>query len=457
MKSLSIRDIVNAVSGELLCGNENQLISSIVTDSKKVINNSLFVPIKGEKVDAHKFINDAFKLGAKATFTQYKNLASNSGTYILVEDSKKALQKLASFYRDKFNVPVIGITGSVGKTTTKEMVACALSYGGKVMKTKGNQNSQIGLPLTLFRLEDDDDFAVVEMGMSEFGEMQRLAKVAKVNRAIITNIGISHIENLKTQENIRNEKLHIIDCFNKNDTLFLNGNDPLLHALEGALDVKTVFFGTEEFCDYRAVNITSTETSTEFTLVSEKYNTKVSIPTIGMHNVFNALASIAVAVDVGLDIDTILEGLNTFKQPDMRQQINRTGYITLIDDSYNASPDSIKSGINVLKTIQKNNRSIAVIGDMLELGEHSYHAHSALGEYLAEKNIDIVVTIGNESKAIVDGVKSKSQNIIAKSFNSNCEAIDYLDQIIKKNDTLIVKGSRGMHTDEIVNYLLENY
>lgn len=452
---LIIKEIVKAVGGELLCGDINNKINFVSVNSKYVNEKTLFVPIKGEKVDAHDFIESAFQNGALATLTSRKEIQNHGKDYIFVNDTKVALQKLAGFYREKFTIPVIGITGSVGKTTTKEMVSSALSSGGKVLKTLGNQNSQIGVPLTIFRIDETDDFAVIEMGMSEFYEMEKISKVAKVNRAIITNIGISHIENLKTQMNICKEKLHVIDYFNENDILYLNGNDKLLKELKGKVKAKIVLFGTEDFCDYKAQNIEIYEDFTTFDLVSFGKTQHIEIPTIGEHNVLNALASIAVGIDVGLNIKQIQDGLKTFKQPSMRQQVINTGFITVIDDSYNASPDSIKSGINVLKTVGQGKRTIAVLADMLELGEYSLKAHFSLGEYLSENKVDMVITIGKESQVIIDGAKSKSNDIISKAFTNNFDAIEFLKNNLGQDDTLLIKGSRGMHTEEVVKELLK--
>ena len=453
--NLTINEIVSATNGKLLCGNLNTYINSISTNSKEISENTLFVPIKGQKTDAHDFIESAFDNGAIATLTERNECNQKDKTYILVNDTKLALQRLAEYYRMKFNIPVIGVTGSVGKTTTKEIIASALSAKGRVMKTSGNQNSQIGVPLTVFKLCPEDDFAIIELGMSEFGEMERISKVAKVNHAVITNIGISHIENLKTQENICKEKLHIIDHFDSESVLYLNGDDPILSKLKGKINAKTVFFGTSSFCDYKAENIEIIDNNTtKFDLITPNQETKMQIPTIGNHNVLNSLAAVAICIDLGFNIDEIQNGLNTFKQPKMRQQITNTGFITVIDDSYNASPDSIKSGINILKSVSNNNRTIAVLADMLELGEYSFNAHFSLGEYLAENKVDIVLTVGNEAKAICQGALSQSKNITAKSFENNEQVMSYLNKIITKGDVILVKGSRGMHTDEIVNQLL---
>lgn len=472
MEQLTIKEIVNAVDGIILCGNESTVISSVITNSKEVSRGSLFIPIKGVRFDAHEFIRSAFENGAYATLTERNEFDSNLGVYIKVKNTREAFQHLAAYYREKFNIPIIAVTGSVGKTSTKEMIAAALFKYGRIMKTKGNLNSQLGVPMTIFQLDKNHDAAVVEMGISEPGEMDRISDVVKPNIAVITNIGISHIENLKTQENILKEKLNIAKYI-KSDSgrLYLNGSDAVIRRESGKfydflenLEQNrkfrrdcVIYYGTDDFCDYKATNIKTVGDKTEFILKCKQYTGKVVIPCIGVHNVYNALAAIAIAYDLGLNICEIQEGLLTYKAIAMRQQIYRLKNINLIDDSYNASPDSIKSGIDVLMQVKGENRGIAVLADMLELGKESKKAHFELGVYVAEKKVDAVITVGEESKEIVNGIKLKNSNILTKSFSTNEDASDYLKTIIKDSDSILIKGSRGMHADEIVRDLLEAY
>lgn len=457
MQSISIKEILEVTQGTLLCGDSNQDILHVSTSSRNIKEKSLFIPIKGEKLDGHDFIRDAFENGAIATLTEKPDFDIKYGVFIKVNDTRESLQKLAAYYRRRFkNIDIIGITGSVGKTTTKEMVASALSLGLDVMKTEGNYNSQIGLPLTMFKISDNNDVGIIEMGMSEFGEMARLASIALPNKAVITNIGISHIENLKTQENILSEKLHIIDSFDENGVLFLNGDDEHLKTLKGKVNAKVVYFGTQENCDYIAKDIDSNGDSTTFKLVYPDGADTIRIPTLGIHNVYNALAAIAVAISENLSIEQIKSGLLTYSGIAMRQQIHKINGITIIDDSYNASPDSMKSAINVLTEMKSEGRNIAVLADMLELGEKSEEEHFKLGQYVAYNNVDVVIAVGNQAKSLVDGVMSVPNNLIAKSFDSNEDAIQYLLPVLSKNDKVLVKGSRGMHTEEIVNSVI-NY
>lgn len=459
MEPIRICDIVSAVGGVLRKGSSNAEITSVSTNSREIEPGALFVPIIGEKVDAHQFIPMALEAGAQACFTQQEpdeSLKFLEGAVIQVKDTQKALQDFASWYRKRFSIPVIGVTGSVGKSSTKEMIAAALSQGKKIHKTAGNYNSQIGLPLTVFGLDHTHEIAVIEMGMSNFGEMERLSVIARPTSAVMTNIGISHIEQLKTQENIRDEKLHIADTIGDRGVLYLNGDDPLLRPLRETYPKKIIWYGMAEDCDYRAENISTVKDCTRFDLHAPFGVHKVMIPALGIHNVSNALAAIAAAYDQGLSLDDIRCGLLTYEGLAMRQQIHELEKITVIDDSYNASPDSIKSGISVLKAVKNAGRKIAVLADMLELGERSAQAHFELGTYAAENGVDVVVTIGKEAKKIGEGA-AQSGTALVKTCETNDQAFSQLEKILQDGDCVLVKGSRGMHTDQIVQKLLTKY
>lgn len=495
MEALKVKEIAEAVGGVVLSGDENTWITSVGTNSKNMGANSLFVPIMGERVDAHDYIEDAFHNGAAACFTSRHKVMEKDKVYIGVEDTLKALQKLGAFYRSRFNIPVIGITGSVGKTTTKEMIAAALETKYNVLKTDGNMNSQVGLPLMMLRLDSRHEIAVIEMGMSEEGEMSKLADIAKPETAIMTNIGVSHIAQLKTRENIRKEKLNIINSFQANSVLFINGNDDLLSELYKTngntalnLDVsentrkkflytEVSAFGTENFCDYRAEDIQTVNGETHFILrkkhgskypglkdelhaginnigeISEGMNgdgEKIVLKVLGMHNVFNALAALAVAEHYHIPVSTAKIGLSEYQPIAMRGQIKEVNQIKIIDDSYNASPDSMKSGIHVLLELGGIKRRIAVLADVLELGEISRQCHIDVGVYISEQNIDEVVTIGKEAFYIAEAIQDKQAEIVTHSFTNNEDAIEYLLAHLKAGDGVLVKGSRGMKTDEIV-------
>ncbi|HCM24870.1 MAG TPA: UDP-N-acetylmuramoyl-tripeptide--D-alanyl-D-alanine ligase [Ruminococcaceae bacterium] len=449
---ITIQEAAQMCGGTLLCGNPKDFITNVRTDSRQVVPGSLFVPLKGEKTDAHLFIPATFKAGAAAALTQEPVEQPASGALIAVPDTTAALQQIAAAYRRKFTIPVIGITGSVGKTTTKEMVALALSARFHIMKTQGNQNSQIGVPLTMFQIDETTDAAVVEMGMSQFGEMARLAEIAAPEFAVLTNIGVSHIENLHTRENILREKLHIVDGFIPQSVLVLNGDDPMLAALRGQLPFHTVFVGTHDWCDYRASHIQIQDGKTFFIMEHHGSQQPVLLPALGTHQVINALSALAIAEILHVDLQNAAAALGHYQPLAMHQQIHQVGGLTVIDDSYNASPDAVRGALDVLCSFP--HRRIAVLADMLELGKVSQQEHYHCGQYAAEAGTDLLVTVGREAAAMAEGAKQTLPSIPCQVCRSNEEAIHFLCQTLQRGDTILVKGSRGMHTDEIVSALL---
>lgn len=461
MENLTVREITQAVHGKLLCGDPDTVISHISIDSRDIQENTLFTPIIGEKVDAHIFMKQVFEAGAKASFTSRGEIADESKPHILVNNTEEALGDLAVYYRSKFPVPVIGITGSVGKTSTKEMIAAALATKFNVLKTAGNQNSNIGVPLTLYRLGPQHEIAVVEMGISDFGEMDALVRFASPQTAVVTNIGVAHIGILKTQENIMSEKLKIAGKFTTGQSLYLNGNDPmLLNASNNYPDIARIFGheenGKHENYEYYAKNMHIHDGKQCFTFVWPEGETEVVIRQLGMHNVNNAVVAMAIAMEYGIDPATAKEGLASYEGVAMRQQINHLkDGIKVIDDTYNASPDSIKSGIEVLELLDNPGKKIAVLADVLELGDMSYQCHYDTGCFVARSSVCEVVTVGNEMKALVKAVNDHNPAIKTHNFANNNQAADYLKTIVGPGDALLVKGSRGMHQEEIVEALKE--
>lgn len=488
MIPVKVEQIVHAVNGELLLGAPELLIKNITIDSREQAEDALFVPIIGEKTDGHKYVAGALSYGAKALFMQkgssYReeilSLAKEAkAAVITVENTVEALQQFAAWYRDRFAIPVIGITGSVGKTTTKEMVSAALETEKRVLKTIGNKNSQIGLPLMMFYLDDTYDIAVIEMGMSEVGEMKNLALVAKPECAVMTNIGVAHIAQLGSQENIRKEKLNIVNQFDENSVLIVNGNDALLHKTATEITQKSIMidcneetktvlqntkamtYGIGDGFDISAKNLVTGGSGIGFTAVVKEDGTEKQIPVqlkvYGNHNVMNALAAIAVAMRYGISPEQAAEGLADYEPIAMRGQIKKENGITWIDDTYNASPDSMKSGAQVMLSLE-GTRYIAVLADVLELGEASERLHREVGAYLAslkekEKKTDILIAIGTQAAYIAAEAKEKGMDE-TYHFSSNQAASDFLKKTLKEGDVVLVKGSRGMHTEEIINYFL---
>lgn len=454
MKALTVKQIAEIVGGTLLCGDPGMMVDNVQYDSRAVKEGSLFVPIVGEKVDGHQFIPQCLEKGA-AVFTKYTQPEGTERPCIQVEDTLAALQKLAAWVRQQFPaLHFVGVTGSVGKTSTKEMIAAALSGGFNVMKTQGNKNSQIGMPCTMFDIAEENEVAVIEMGMSEFGEMDKLCDVARPNMAVMTNIGKAHIENLGSQQNILSEKFRITKHFTDKDILFLNGDDALLCTLYGKQPFATVSFGLGEQCDYHAANIQTEGFQTRFTCRNKKGSAEFLIPALGEHSVKNALAAIAVGHTLGLRDEQIQSGLLTYKNAPMRQQIHQLSRFTLIDDSYNASPEATKVSLNVLKSIAKG-KTIAVLADMLELGEQAAAEHYGVGRHLAEIGVDVLLTVGTLSKNTAEGAGENGCPLV-ESFENNTQAYQRLTELTEDGCTILVKGSRGMHTEEIVKQLLEN-
>ena len=478
MEPISVKEILQAVNGELLTGNENIVIKGATTNSRQINKDDLFVPIIGERVDGHKFIAQALNDGASVSFTSEHTKENVSQltdkedkAVILVDDTLKALQDIATYSRSRFDVPLVGITGSVGKTTTKEMIAAALESAKCVLKTQGNLNSQIGVSLMMLRFEKKHEAAVIEMGVSEIGEMSRLVNIAKPGFAVMTNIGMSHINQFKVKENTRKEKLNIINCMEPSfGTLFVNGDDELLAQIieykkgnaridisddtKKILDkIKVVSFGTSKECDFYARDINLIDEKSTFTMVHGDEIVPVTLNVAGKHNIINALAALAVSKQMGISYEDAVKGLRNYRPIAMRGTIISNGKFRIIDDTYNASPDSIKSGIDVLTGMSDVTRTYAVLADVLELGEVSYQCHYDVGKYVAQSKTDELVTIGNEAKAIAQAVNDANCGKVVHSFDSNEEAIAYLKENVCDNALLLVKGSRGMHTDEIVEAL----
>lgn len=458
VEAMTAAEIVKAVDGTLLAGDPETVIENICIDSREAGDGSLFVPIIGEKVDAHKFIAQVLDNGAAGVFMSHGDVVDSRKVHIQVKDTVKALGDLAAHYRQKFQMPIVGITGSVGKTSTKEMISAALETGFHIMKTAGNQNSQIGVPLTLFRMEKGQELAVVEMGISEFGEMENLVRFVRPDVAVVTNIGEAHIAQFGKKENTLKEKLKIAMSFTEKQRIFLNGDDPLLRRSAEKMKCPVTLFGTSEGCDYRAENMHIQDGKNCFTLVYPEGQEDVVIQQLGLHNVQNALVAIAVAGYFGIEPSIAKKGLMDYAGIPMRQQINHLAHgIKVIDDTYNASPASVKSGVDVLMQLDNPGRKIAVLGDILELGDVSWQCHYDTGAEIAEKNLQIIVTVGQEMKALAKAVIDSGAGIAVCSFDANKEAIQWLLENVSEGDAILVKGSRGMHEEEVVKALRERY
>lgn len=465
MKAYTASEAARIVGGRIIAGDGSGNIRDFSTNSGEGDKETLFVPVIGEHVDAHDYIGAAYRQGMRAVFTSRGEICPETEgmTYIQVEDTIRALQSFGAYVRNTFSLPVLGITGSVGKTTTKEMIAAALNTEHCVLKTEGNRNGQIGLPEMMCKITPEHDMAVIEMGISLPGEMSRLAEIARPECAVFTNIGVSHIGQLGSRENIRREKLNIINEFPDGGVLIVNGDDPLLRALADAPEtvemdkksaerfsrIKLITYGSGEHCDFRAVQLQENSEKTSFVLEYQKQGQlctqRVELAVAGLHNVRNALAALAAAEHFGVSLEKAAAGLAAYRPIAMRGGKLQAGEATIIDDTYNASPDSMRGAIDIL-TATAAKRRIAVLADMLELGELSKSCHEEVGQYLETKNIDFLIAIGQEAAyytAAAAGTKSCC-------VQTNEEAVEYLKQLVRPGDVILFKGSRGMQLEQVV-------
>ncbi|MFU0799219.1 MAG: UDP-N-acetylmuramoyl-tripeptide--D-alanyl-D- alanine ligase [Xylanivirga thermophila] len=455
MMPLSIGDIVGAVGGRLVQGNPENTINGVSIDSRNIEKGNLFIPIVGERFDGHDFLDQAVDKGAGAILTAQDVSMPTSISVIRVRDTREALWKLAAYYRSLFDIPIISITGSNGKTTTKDMIYAVLSSKYKVLKTQGNFNNDIGMPLTIFNLDNSYQMAVLEMGMSGFGEIDRLARIARPKVGVITNIGLSHIEKLGSQENILKAKMEILNYFEDDCIAILNGDDRLLLSIKKEkLPFRLEYVGTTPNADIVAENIVikgEEGIAYDMHMGDTSYNISLKVP--GVHNVYNSLMAIATGLIFDVPMSLIQEALENFETGDMRLNVfNTQDGIKVIDDVYNASPASMKAAIDILHDF-KGQRKIAILGDMLEMGEYAQGGHREVGKYLAEKGIDILITKGDLSEFI--GRQAKDDGMSEQYIHHlkcNKDVINLLRTLVKEGDTILVKGSRGMKMEEIVQY-----
>lgn len=464
MENITVNDIVTAVGGVLLCGDGNTKTDHISIDSRTMSGNDIFVPLIGEKTDAHLFIAQAVRNGAIAVLTSrhhtHKDIEEagldDTIAYISVRDTKDALQDIGRFYRSRIGIPLIGITGSVGKTTTREMVAAALSANYKVYKTPANRNSQVGVPITISEIMSDDQIGVLELGMSEPGEMTVIARIARVDMAVITNVGVTHIEQLGSRENILKEKMSIQDGLKAGGILFLNGDNDLLSRVTAREDVKTIYYGTGENSDYQAVDIRIEDGKPSFTLIHNQDKVFVKLQVMGEHNVLNAAVSLAVCSECGVSMEAAARELETFDGFKNRQQVYEIDGVTVIDDTYNASPESMKAGLKVLASMKQCSRRIAVLADMKELGSRAGMYHYEVGAFLGDLGIDYVLTLGELASMIGKGVKDSNPETEVSIFKESerDRLIQSLKDRIRPGDGILFKGSNSMKLGEVASHFI---
>lgn len=449
METLRVSEIAKVCGGEFNIDTE---ITSVAIDTRKIEKGCLFICIKGERFDAHRFIDEAFEKGAAAVMISED--VKIDKPYIKVDDTAKQMLSLAGYYRSKFDIPIVALTGSVGKTTTKEFTHLVVNSKYKAIKTLGNLNNEIGLPQMLFMLDSSTEAAVIEMGMNHFGEIHRLSTATQPTVGIITNIGVSHIENLGSREGILEAKLEILDGLKKGAPLLLNGDNDLLSTVKND-DYKIYFYAVDNDADFKAVDIKENPNTTSFTVQYFGKEQKITIPAIGKHNVYNALAAFAVGILLDIDAETAADALKNYEPSGMRQKVVEINGITSIEDCYNASPDSMKAGITTLAGIQAC-KKIAVLSDMLELGEYSEQAHYDVGRMAAENKIDYLLCVGSDAKYIVDGARDNGL-LNAYLFDSKQSLTDKLFEIAEKGDAVLFKASRGMKLEEVISEIYKRW
>lgn len=455
LKALNAETISKMVNGRLEISSKI-IVNQISIDTRTLEKGSLFVAIKGERFDGHDYIKQAVANGAAIVMVREGTNLPEKVPAIFVPDTLEALGKLAHEYRKLFKIPVVAVTGSVGKTSTKEMIAAILSVKYKVHKSKGNYNNDIGLPLSVLEMDDEHEVAVFEMGMRGFNEISALSKIVNPDIAVITNIGISHIERLGSRQNILKAKLEILDGMKDKGIVILNGDDELLSGLRGLLTQKTLFYGIDENQDIWAYDLSSSgEEGVYFQVKTGENDMKLFIPAPGIHNVHNALAGIAVAEALSMSESEIRKGLENFSGEQMRLSIKEKDGIKFINDSYNAAPSSMTAALDVLCEIAGEKRKWAVIGDMLELGDWAKEAHRKIGRLVSKSGIEYMVAIGSLAKWYVEGAnEDPATKTITKLFANASEAKPYIKTLVQKGDVLLFKGSRIIKMDVLVQELL---
>ena len=445
-ENMEIVKVINKIDG---------YITNFTNDTRKIKKDSCYIGIKGENNDGNLFYMDAFKKGTKVVildnYKENKNdlkyLEDNNKSIIIVSDTIKALGNLAKYKRSTFKSDVLAITGSAGKTSTKDIIYSVLKKEFKAYKTSGNKNNHIGLPLTILNMDEDSEILVLEMGMNHFKEISYLTNIARPNVAIITNIGTAHIGNLGSQENILKAKLEILEGLDKDGYLIINNDNQLLHNwyLENKDKYNIITIGINEQSDYLATDIKTDENTSTFKVLNKDY----FVPVSGKHFVYNALMGIAVGNLYHEEYKSIYEGIKDFELSSNRMNIiSRESNITIIDDSYNANYDSMSYAIKYLASLP--GRKIAVLGSMFELGKYTEELHRKIGKLVVGEGIDILLTVGNEAKYIYEEAKGK---IDAKHFSNNTAAIKFLKSIINEGDYILIKASNSMKFSEIVDAL----
>lgn len=460
MKNLLVKDILNVTNGKLIIGSTDLICENFSKDTRTIQNGDIYIGIKGEKFDGNLFWKQALKNGASTVIIQNIEIKKeelkefDNKTIIEVEDTLKALYEIAKLKRSLYNIPVVAVTGSVGKTSTKDIIASVMSQKYKTLKTEGNNNNNIGLPFTILKLKDHEA-AVIEMGMNHFGEIDLLSNIAQPTLAVITNIGTSHIGNLGSRENILKAKLEILSGMRDKKIIINNDNDLLSKwNLDSKNNIEVITYGIQNKSDIMAEEINLNENSSEFTCKIKNEKIDIHVPIGGEHFIYNALNAIAVGKLSGISNEKISKGIYEFeltkKRMDIKELKNR---VTIINDTYNASYESMKASLKYLSAFE-NKRKIAVLGDMLELGGFSEELHRKVGKEVKTNNIDILICNGENAKFIVEQAKNDGMNSENIYYIDNKEnIISILKEKMNENDVILFKASNGMKFFELIEKL----
>ena len=458
MQTITLGQLVAAVGGRLLGTYDdlNTAIDVVDMDSRAIHEGALFLPIVGERFDGHTYIDSALENGAAGVLTDRELECYRANKfYVKVENTEVALKDLAVWYKSLFPIPFVAVTGSVGKTTAKDMIACVLGQKYNVLKTEGNFNNNLGMPLTILRLTDEHTMCVLEMGMDRFGEIDYLAGAVKPDVGVITNIGDAHIERLGSRENIFKAKCEMLPHVKPDGLLVLNGDDDFLPSLKGKTKPRAVFCGGGEGLDYTA-HVTGGDGLSYIAchVAAPAMDETVEIPALGEHMVYPVTMAVAVAERFGLTSEEIARGLSSFIPTKMRMNVHkRADGIAILDDCYNANPQSMRAAISVLSG-SRTAHKVAILGDMLELGEFSESLHTGVGEFMSGKGIDCLIAIGPECRYMAKGAEIAGVANVY-SCEDKAAALEVLAAWVKPDTTFLVKASRGMRLEEISAYLLE--
>ncbi len=456
MDKIRVKDILKITGGTLIYGNEEEVCENFSRNTKEINEGDIYIGFKGENFDGIEFYEEALEKGAKGCILNRnlnKEFKQRNGEFIIqVEDTVDAVGKIAKLKRQMYNIPVIAVTGSVGKTSTKDIIYSVVSQKYKTLKTQGNMNNHIGMPLTILKLKDEEAL-VVEMGMNHLGELSKLTDIAKPTIAVITNVGTAHIGNLGSRENILKAKLEILEGLSENGYAVINNDNDLLHKwVKDQNKYNTVTYGINSESNYIAQNIKLSDTNSKYKVQIDNNLEEITVPVGGEAFIYNSLAAISVGRILNIPMDKIKQGIEKFELSKMRLDVQKTkqGY-TIINDCYNANYDSMKSSLEYLQKMN-GKRKIAVLGDMLELGDYSKELHEKVGIEVSKNNIDILITVGKEAKNIAKIAKENGTKQIYMCEN-NKDAIEQIKKIVEKEDTILIKASNSMHFKEIVEAL----